>query len=85
MGLLDRVGIMDKMRSKASYLVCPMFRSILLITGLKLYVATLNDTGSNNMTCKTVQDVHKHWGLEWNRNEQQLPYVYLFLTQKFLY
>jgi hypothetical protein len=80
-GLLDRVGIMDKTGSKASYSICPTFRSrsvIPLVTGLKLYAAMLDNTGNNNTTCKTIQDVHERQGLEWNSAEQQLPYVDLF-------
>ena len=38
-GLLDRVGIMSKSRTK-------------------LYMATLDNMGNNNTTCKTIQDIH---------------------------
>jgi hypothetical protein len=31
--------------------------------------------GNNNMTCKTIQDIYTQQGLEWNSDEQQLPYV----------
>ena len=47
----------------------------------QLYTATLDNTGSNNMTCKTIQDIHARRGLPlWNSGEQQLPYVYSFFT-----
>jgi hypothetical protein len=59
-GLLDRVGIMDK-------------------TGTKLYTAMLDNTGNNNTTCKMIQDIHTRRGLEWNSDEQQLPYI-LFIN-----
>ena len=48
------------------------------VTGPKLYTATLDNTGNNNTTCQTIQDVHERRGLEWNSNEQQLPYVLYF-------
>lgn len=53
---------------------------IFYVTNLKLYAAILDNTGNNNMTCKTIQDVHKHQGFEWNSDEQQLLYVHLFST-----
>ncbi|KAH8985849.1 hypothetical protein EDB86DRAFT_2782682, partial [Lactarius hatsudake] len=34
---------------------------------------TLDNTSNNDTTCKTIEDVHTHRGLEWNSNEQQLP------------
>ena len=39
-------------------------------SGTKLYMATLDNTGNNNTTCKTIQDIHTHQGLEWNSDEQ---------------
>ncbi|KIK00082.1 hypothetical protein K443DRAFT_101041, partial [Laccaria amethystina LaAM-08-1] len=41
-----------------------------------LYTATLDNMGNNNTTCKTIQDIHTHRGLEWNSDGQQLPYVF---------
>lgn len=41
----------------------------------QLYAATLDNTGNNNTTCKTIEDIHIRRGLEWNSAEQQLPYV----------
>jgi|SRR6266540_7410876 len=38
-------------------------------------MATLDNTGNNNMTCKTIETIHNRQGLDWNSNEQQLPYV----------
>jgi hypothetical protein len=34
---------------------------------------TLDNTGNNNTTCKTIERVHDHGGLKWNSGEQQLP------------
>ena len=49
-------------------------------------MATLDNTGNNNTTCKTIQDIHTCHGLAWNSAEQQLPYVlfsfHTFLTLK---
>jgi hypothetical protein len=42
----------------------------------QLYTATLDNTGNNNTTCKTIEDIHVRRGLKWNSNEQQLPYVF---------
>ena len=44
-----------------------------------LYMTTLDRMGNNNTTCKTIQDIHTCQGLEWNSNEQQLPYVFSHL------
>lgn len=63
-------------------------KSVILIIMWRrqLYAATLDNTGNNNTTCKTIQDIHTHRGLAWNSAEQQLPYVLLsfqtFLTLK---
>jgi hypothetical protein len=46
-------------------------------TSDQLYTATLDNMGNNNTTCKTIQDIHTHRGLEWNSDGQQLPYVLL--------
>ena len=35
----------------------------------------LDNTGNNNTTCKMIQDIHTCRGLEWNSDEQQLPYI----------
>ena len=47
---------------------------------------TLDNTGNNNTTCQTIQDIHTCHGLVWNSTEQQLPYIqlfsYTFLTLK---
>jgi hypothetical protein len=45
---------------------------------VQLYAATLDNTGNNNTTCKTIQEIHSHRGLVWKSDEQQLPYVQLF-------
>jgi hypothetical protein len=42
----------------------------------QLYTVTLDNTGNNNTTCRTIEDIHKRRGLpKWNSSEQQLPYV----------
>jgi len=46
----------------------------------QLYTATLDNTRNNNTTCKTIQDTHTRRGLEWNSDEQQLPYVLFFIS-----
>ena len=52
---------------------------------IQLYVA-LDNTGNNNTTCKTIQEIHTRRGLMWKSDEQQLLYVrlfsYIFLTLK---
>jgi hypothetical protein len=70
-GLLDRVGIMDKKRSKA----CQLSHNVNQISDRfgQLYTATLDNTGNNNTTCKTIEDIHIRRGLKWKSNEQQLP------------
>ena len=42
---------------------------------LQLYMATLDNTGNNNTTCKTIEWIHIHRGLEWNSKDLQLLYV----------
>ena len=76
-GLLDHVGIMDKTGSKASPFSCQNYIFDSHVTD-QLYTATLDSTGNNNTTCKTIEDVHICRGLMWNSDQQQLPYVYLF-------
>ena len=53
---------------------------------VQLYAAMLDNTGNNNTTCKTIQEIHTRRGLVWKSDEQQLPYVqlfsYIFLTLK---
>jgi len=39
----------------------------------QLYTATFDNTGNNDTTCKTIENIHRLRGLEWNRDEQQLP------------
>ena len=41
---------------------------------------TLDNTGNNNTTCKTIEDIHAHRGLEWNSSERQLPYVFYIFS-----
>jgi hypothetical protein len=77
-GLLDRIGIMDKSGSKASHFRLPHGKNHVIyshVTNSKLYTATLDNTRNNNTTCRTIEDVHVCRGLEWNSYEQQLPYV----------
>jgi hypothetical protein len=50
----------------------------------QLYTATLDNTGNNNTTCKTIQDIHTRRGLEWNSDEQQLPYVFILFSMLLL-
>ena len=79
-GLLDRVGIMDKRGSK----VCHLSQFIAYNTHgspmCQLYTATLDNTGNNNTTCKTIQDIHTRRGLEWNSNERQLLFVFYIFS-----
>jgi len=76
-GLLDRVGIMDKKKSKVRIYVVILIandqsnQSNLLMS--QLYTATFDNTGNNDTTCKAIQNIHRLRGLEWNRDEQQLP------------
>ncbi|KIK04409.1 hypothetical protein K443DRAFT_93276, partial [Laccaria amethystina LaAM-08-1] len=46
----------------------------------------VDNTGNNNTTCQTIQDIHTCRGLMGNSTEQQLPYIqlfsYTFLTLK---
>src|SRR5882672_8240535 len=72
-GLLDRVGIMNNTESKVNNSRNP--ESILTRVSCQLYTATLDNTGNNNTTCKTIETIHNRWGLVWNSEEQQLPYV----------
>lgn len=82
-GLLDRVGIMDKKNSK----VCHLSRKIPIANTpsliCQLYTATLDNTGNNNTTCKTIQDIHARQGLEWNSDKRQLPSVFYIFSQCF--
>ena len=75
-GLLDRVGIMDKKRSKVSWLIDSSLRLNLTSAVSQLYTAALDNTGNNNTTCKTIENIHVRRGLKWNSGEQQLPYVF---------
>jgi hypothetical protein len=50
----------------------------------QLYTATLDNTGNNNTTCKTIQDIHTRRGLEWNSDERQLPYVFILFSMLLL-
>jgi len=77
-GLLDRVGIMDKNSSKACGLLIASPNQSNVIG--QLYTATLDNTGNNNTTCKTIEDIHIRRGLEWNSDEEQLPYLFFTLT-----
>jgi hypothetical protein len=81
-GLLDRVGIMNKTGSKACYFYFYCSRVLItfhvLIVFEQLYTATLDNTGNNNTTCKTIERIHVHRGLMWNSGEQQLPYVFYY-------
>jgi hypothetical protein len=83
-GLLERVGIMDKKSSKVSWflvLFCVLTSEVsdrVFHRVFQLYAATLDNTGNNNTTCKTIEDIHVRRGLKWNSKEQQLPY-YVFL------
>jgi hypothetical protein len=47
---------------------------LLALGTMQLYTATLDNTGNNNTTCKTIERIHNHRGLEWNSKERQLPY-----------
>jgi hypothetical protein len=47
----------------------------------QLYTVTLDNTGNNNTTCKTIEDIHVNQGLKWNRNEQQLPHVFFLILK----
>ncbi len=67
-GLLDRVGIMDKKGTK----VCQFFQMSCVYSACQLYTTTLDNTSNNNMACEAIEDVHVRRGLEWNRHEQQL-------------
>jgi hypothetical protein len=44
----------------------------------QLYTATLDNTSNNNTTCRVIEDVHVRRGLEWNSDEQQLPFAFLY-------
>jgi hypothetical protein len=81
-GLLDCVGIMDKKRSKVSHII--HYRDNSQANSgyptCQLYTATLDNTGNNNTTCKTIQDIHARRGLEWNSSERQLPYVFYIFS-----
>ena len=79
-GLLDRVGIMDKKGTK----VCQFFQMSCVYSACQLYMAMLHNTSNNNMACEAIKDVHVCRGLEWNRHEQQLPWLIFFLIDCFL-
>ena len=59
--LLDHVGIMDKKKKQrcVDYLTV-ILRSLTTYCENQLYTATLDNTGNNNMTCKTIEDIHVH-------------------------
>src|SRR5271156_4722657 len=76
-GLLNHVGIMDKNSSKACLLIVSPNQSNIIG---QLDTATLDNTGNNNTTCKTIEDIHICRGLEWNSDEHQLPYLFFTLT-----
>jgi hypothetical protein len=78
-GLLDRVGIMDKKGSKACRESYREIDCCLSFGMMKLYTATLDNAGNNSTTCETIERIHNNRGLEWNSNELQLPYVNSFL------
>ena len=59
--------------------------SYVLIVSEQLYTATLDNTGNNNTTCKTIEHIHAHHSLKWNSGEQQLPYISFFLFTLVLY
>ena len=46
-------------------------------SGTKLYMATLDN---NNTTCKMIQYIHTCQCLEWNSDEQQLPYIFFIYS-----
>ena len=70
-GLLDHVGITSKTGSKVVlFFLLFSYYSYCLE---QLYTATLDNTGNNNTTCKTIERIHNHRGLTWNSGEQQLP------------
>ena len=81
-GLLDHVGIMNKTGSKACCPIGLINRDHTLMMPFnvfeQLYTATLDNTGNNNTTCKTIERIHVLRGLKWNSGEQQLPYVLYF-------
>jgi hypothetical protein len=80
-GLLDCVGIMDKKRSKAGHLFLTMsIRSLISDLFAQIYMVTLDNTGNNNTTCKTIEEVHNCRGLLWNSDEQQLLYAHLLFS-----
>ena len=76
-GLFDRVGIMDKKRSKVCLFVFTLTTFWNSHVIYQLYTATLDNTGNNNTTCKTIEDIHVQWGLpKWDHRKKQLPYFY---------
>jgi len=48
-----------------------------ILTFIQLYTATLDNTSNNNTTCKVIEGVHVRRGLEWNSDEQQLPFAFI--------
>jgi len=49
--------------------------SLIVVIFRQLYTATLDNTSNNDTTCRTIEDIHIRRGLEWNSDEQQLPFV----------
>ena len=57
-----------------SFLLFPTCSYVLIVSEHRqLYAATLDNTGNNNTTCKTIERIHDLRGLKWNSGEQQLP------------
>ena len=73
-GLLDHIGIMDRKNSKMSHLshMIPISPT----PDLQSVSCTLDNTGNNNTMCRTIQDIHTHWGLEWNSTKWQLLSIF---------
>lgn len=83
-GLLDRVGVMDKDRSKVlktiTYLISIAYLVSMITSLCQLFTATLDNTSNNNTTCQEIEDIHARRGLpRWDSSEKQLPYVALSL------
>ncbi len=74
--LFDCVGIMNNKESKVKNCYRnPKFKFSHTCSTCQLYMATLDNTRNNSTTCKTIETIHNHRGLDWNSNEQQLLYV----------
>ena len=56
-----------------------------VIVSEQLYTATLDNTGNNNTTCKTIECIHIRRSLECNSGELQLPYVFFSSFKLALY